>query len=37
MPALLGDQKHPAVQDNAAGAIARMIMGLHAQIPLDQV
>ena len=37
MPALLGDKEHPAVQDNAAGAVARMIQGLHSHIPLDQV
>ena len=37
LPPLLSDAEQPEVQDNAAGAVARMYMALHTQLPLDQV
>ena len=37
LPPLLSDAEQPEVQDNAAGAVARMFLALHTQLPLDQV
>ena len=34
---LIQDTEHAATQDNAAGAVGRMLSSMPAQLPLDQV